>query len=116
MTDFPTSILPRGFNALQPYAATWGALETPENCDLFRQHFMMEELKDSYDIAAPRLDAVFDHRDKFPMNDLPAQEALLYRTVLGLTEVAMAIEGFGQPRVPCAPYSHKIAIEWAVHK
>jgi hypothetical protein len=113
MTDFPTSILPGGFEALQPYAATWGALETPEDRYLFRQQCTMEELKDYYDIAAPRLDAVFDHLEKFPMNDLPAPEALLYRTVLGLTEAAMAIEVFGQPRVPYAPYPHKIAIDWA---
>jgi hypothetical protein len=112
MTDVTTAVLPKGFEALQPFTETWGKLFTQDERYLFRQQSSMEELKAYYDIAAPRLDAVFDHLEKFPMGGLPEPEALLYRTVLGLTEVAMAIEVFNQPRVPYAPFPHKIDIEW----
>jgi hypothetical protein len=50
------------------------------------------------------------------MDDLPEAEALLYRTTLGLTETAMAIEVFNQPTVPYAPFPHKMAIEWNEYK
>jgi hypothetical protein len=50
------------------------------------------------------------------MDKLPEPEALLYRTVLGLTEVAMAIEVFNQPCVPYAPFPHNMAIEWTEYK
>ncbi len=104
--------LPKGFEALEPFAHTWGSLHSQEERYLFRQDNSMQQLKAYYDATAPRLDEIFTHLEQFPMDDLPESEALLYRTVLGLTEAAMAIEVFNQPRVPYAPYPHKMAIEW----
>lgn len=104
--------LPAGFEDLAPYAAVWGSLETQEERYLQRQHSTMKQLKAYYDATAPRLNAIFDHLDQFPMDALPDSEALLYRTALGLTEAAMAIEVFNQPCVPYAPFPHKMAIEW----
>ena len=112
MTVVATTALPEGFEALAPYAETWGKLESQEDRYLLRQHSSMKELKAYYDAAAPRLNEIFDHLDKFPMDNLPEPEALLYRTALGLTEAAMAIEVFNQPCVPYAPFPHKMAIEW----
>ena len=43
---------------------------------------------------------------------LPEAEALLFRVVLGLTEASQAVEIFGQPRVPYAPFPHSVAMEW----
>lgn len=111
-----TVSLPAGFEALAPYADTWGKLDDQASRYLFRQESSMKELKAYYDAAAPRLDEIFDHLDKFPMDDLPEAEALLYRTALGLTEAAMAIEVFNQPCVPYAPFPHHMAIEWNEYK
>lgn len=110
MTETPT--LPAGFENLGAFAAVWGKLDTQEQRYLQRQHSTMAELKTFYDATAPRLNEIFDHLDTFPMDALPAPEALLYRTALGLTEAAMAVEVFGQPCVPYAPFPHKMAIEW----
>jgi len=107
-----TVSLPKGFEDLAPFAEIWGSLENQEERYLKRQHSSMAELKSYYDATAPRLNEIFDHLDKFPMNDLPDSEQLLYRTALGLTEAAMAIEVFNQPCVPYAPFPHKMAIEW----
>ncbi|ALR20230.1 MULTISPECIES: hypothetical protein [Sphingobium] len=108
--------LPAGFEALAPYAGTWGKLEDQAERYLFRQQSSMKDLKAFYDATAPRLKEIFDHLDKFPMDRLPASEALLYRTALGLTEAAMAIEVFDQPGVPYAPFPHHMAIEWNEYK
>lgn len=104
--------LPEGFQDLERFAAIWGSLETQEDRYLQRQHSSMEDLKEFYDAAAPRLEEIFSHLDRFPMEDLPAPQKLLYRTALGLTEAAIAIEVFNQPRVPYAPYPHHVAIRW----
>jgi len=116
MAEADTIELPSGFEALQPYAETWGKLETQTERYLHRQHCTMKDLKAFYDAAAPRLEEIFSHLEKFPMNELPEPEALLYRTTLGLTEAAMAVEVFGQPGVPYAPFPHTMAIEWSEHK
>jgi hypothetical protein len=108
--------LPEGFQALAPYAETWGRLDNQMERYLQRQKSAMSELKTFYDAAAPRLEEVFNHLDKFPMDALPPSEALLYRTILGLTEVAQAIEVFNQPGVPYAPFPHMMAIEWSEYK
>ena len=104
--------LPKGFEDLAPYAKTWGQLESQDERYLHRQHCKMKEIKAYYDATAPRLDEIFDHLDNYPMNDLPAPEALLFRTAMGLTEAAMAIEVFNQPCVPYAPFPHMMSIEW----
>ena len=104
--------LPAGFEELAPHAAVWGRLETQEQRYLQRQHSTMAELKAFYDATAPRLEEIFGHLDRFPMDALPEAEALLYRTALGLTEAAMAVEVFGQPCVPYAPFPHQMAIRW----
>jgi hypothetical protein len=111
MSDIKIS-LPEGFESLAPFAESWGKLESQEDRYLLRQSSTMVDLKTFYDAAAPRLDEVFDHLDKFPMDALPPREALLYRTMLGLTEAALAIEVFNQPGVPYAPFPHRMAIEW----
>jgi hypothetical protein len=111
-----SDVLPAGFEGMAPYAATWGKLDSQLDRYLRRQSSTMPELKAFYDAVAPRLDEIFDHLDKFPMDNLPPAEALLYRTVLGLTEVAQAIEVFNQPGVPYAPFPHNMAIEWNEYK
>jgi hypothetical protein len=108
--------LPGEFEALAPYAKTWGGLENQAERYLLRQKSTMAELKEFYNAAAPRLDEVFNYLDQFPMDALPPSEALLYRTILGLTEVAQAIEVFNQPGVPYAPFPHNMAIEWNEYK
>lgn len=76
MTVIDTTGLPEGFEARAPYSETWGKLETQDDRYLLRQHSSMEELKAYYDAAAPRLNEIFDHLDKFPMDKLPKPEAI----------------------------------------
>ena len=110
MTDALT--LPAGFEGLAAHAAVWGHLETQEERYLQRQHSAMKDLKAFYDATAPRLEEVFTHLDRFDPMALPEAEALLFRVVLGLTEASQAVEIFGQPRVPYAPFPHSVNMEW----
>jgi hypothetical protein len=72
----------------------------------------MERLKAYYDTVTPRLGAIFGHLDKHPFGQpLPAPEALLFRVVMAMSEVAQAVEVFGQPTVPHVPPGHSVRIE-----
>ena len=104
--------LPEQFAFLEPFAATWGDLRTQNERYLKRQSLPFAELQAFHSLLAHRLEEVFAHLDKFPPNALPEPEARLFRTVLGLTEAAQAVEVFGQSRVPNVSYPHSINQEW----
>lgn len=104
--------LPDGFAYLEPFAAKWGDLHDARERYLLRQSSSMAELRAFHDAAADRLEEIFDYLDAFPPGDLPAPEARLFRTILGLSEVMQAVEVFRQPRVRNAPYPHVIDIGW----
>lgn len=104
--------IPVQFDFLEPFVATWGNLRTQNERYLKRQELPYAELEAFHAALAPRLEEVFAHLDGFDPRALPESEALLFRTVLGLTEAAQAVEIFGQPRVPYAPFPHQARQEW----
>lgn len=104
--------LPEQFAFLEPFVADWGHLRTQDERYRKRQELAQEQLEAFHAALAPRLEAVFQHLDRFDPADLPPAEALLYRVVLGLTEASQAVEILGQPRVPHAPWPHSVRIEW----
>jgi hypothetical protein len=103
--------LPAGFEALAPYARTWGQLNRQADRYIMRQETPMAELRAFYEAAAPRLEEIFTHLDGFPPDDLPPAEALLYRTVLGLTEVVQSVEVFGRSDMRHSPSPHHVRID-----
>jgi hypothetical protein len=104
--------LPPAFEALAPFVDTWGRCQTQEERFHLRVNSAMTELEAFYGIVMPRRDAIFELLDRHPLGSLPEPEALLYRIVLGLTEVAPAVEIFGQPNVPHAPRQGDLRIRW----
>ncbi len=104
--------LPEKFAFLEPFVATWGDLHTQDERYRRRQELPQGELEAFHAALAPRLEEVFTHLDQFDPKALPEAEALLFRVVLGLTEASQAVEIFGQPRVPYAPFPHSVAMEW----
>jgi len=107
-----TVALPPQFSFLEPYAAVWGDLHSQNERYLKRQDLSYGALEAFHAVAAPRLEEVFSYLDGFDMKNLPEPEALLFRTILGLTEVSQAVEVFGQPRVPYAPFPHSVKMQW----
>lgn len=115
MTSDSTT-LPPGFDDLTPFIEEWGALETQNERYQQRQKLPVERLRAFYDAATPRLEAIFDHLDRFPFDEpLPAAEALLFRLVMGMSEVAQAIEMYGQARIPHVPSGYSVQIEGLSH-
>jgi hypothetical protein len=107
------SLLPDGFEYLEPFALAWGEIHTQSERYLKRQKSSMKELEAFHKAAAPRLGEIFDYLDQFPVGELPEKEARLYRTVAALAEVMQAVEVFGQPTVPVAPSNpHHVKTEW----
>jgi hypothetical protein len=107
-----TVALPEQFSFLEPYAAVWGDLHSQNERYLKRQALNYEELEAFHGALSGRLEEVFSYLDGFDPDALPEPEARLFRTVLGLTEASQAVEVFGQPRVPYAPYPHSVKMEW----
>ena len=108
----PNVALPAQFAFLEPYVDTWGHLRTQDERYRRRQELEQSELEAFHAALAPRLEEVFAYLDDFDPQALPEPEALLLRVVLGLTEASQAVEIFGQPRVPYAPYPHSVKMEW----
>jgi hypothetical protein len=111
MTD--ANILPPAFAELEPFVATWGRLCTPQERYLLRQQSSMEELRRFYDAMAPRIDEALDHVDRFAIDAvLPPAEEALFRLALGLGEVSLSIEVYGEPGVPFVPIPHVVSTIW----
>lgn len=109
--DDQTAHLPPQFGDLSQFVGEWGALATQDERYLLRQSLPMERLRAYYDVVTPRLGAIFDHLDGFAFDaPLPAPEALLERLVMGMSEVAQAVEVYGEPGVPHAPDHHSVPI------
>jgi hypothetical protein len=103
--------LPQGFEDLAPFAEEWAGVETAEARYARRQSLPMARLSAYYAAVQPRLGAIFAHLDSFAFDrPLPAAEARLFNLVMGMSEVAQAVEVFGQPGVPHAPPGHSVAV------
>ena len=103
--------LPAQFADLDVFVEEWGNLETPNERYLQRQTLPMDRLTAYYEAVTPRLASIFEHLDRFPFHaPLPVEEALLFRVVMAMSEVAQAIEIFNQPRIPNVPVGHNVAV------
>ncbi len=109
-----SALLPEGFADLAAFVPVWGPLETQAERYLARQRSRMEDLRALYDALAPRIDAVFEHLDRFPVDEpLPPPERALFRLTLALTEAAVAVEIYDEPGVPWVPTPHHVETTWS---
>lgn len=107
----PSAELPPKFADLSAFVDEWGKLTSQDERYLRRQELPMERLNAYYQTVAPRLPAIFDHLDQFAFGvALPEPEALLHRVVMAMTEVAHAVEVYGQPTIPHTPVGHSVPI------
>jgi hypothetical protein len=88
--------LPPGFSELQPLVADW-ALAT--RAERFKKRYTssMEEIRICYDAMMPKMQAIVDHLNQFPVDDIPeASRPLLYMS-LSTIEISRAVELWNAP-------------------
>ena len=91
-------LLPELFQDLEPFAFAW-ALATERERSGKRLSSTMAEIQAFYDALLPRMEAVIDYLNQFPLEAMPADARQLMYLTLSLAEVAPAVELFKQPSV-----------------
>ena len=90
-------VLPETFRDLEPFAG-W-ALETEIERNRKRLASTMAEIQAFYDVILPRMEAVIDYLNQFPLEAMPADAQRLLHLTFSLAEVSTAVELFKQPGV-----------------
>lgn len=96
-----TTLLPKAFSDLEPYARTW-CLPTESQRFAKRMSSSMEEMESFYSAAFPRLDEAKAYLDKLDIHDLPKDAENLLYLMFSLIIVSFPIELWRQPAVPDA--------------
>jgi hypothetical protein len=76
------SVLPKGFEALEKFAAEY-ALATPVERQKKRASLTIDELREFYAAVYPHMDRIFQHLKKVPIDALSREDKALYN--LGAT-------------------------------
>ena len=106
-----SGVLPDGFEDLIRLTPKWlGATERERHT--VRLNSPREELIDVYQTLLPRIDAICEAVDRYPLHELPDDVENLLRLALAFMEVSLAVEAFqGSPRVPFGFDTER----WRVH-
>lgn len=90
--------LPAGFEDLHRFAAKW-ALPTERQRNAERLASSMEEIREFYDVMAPRMDAAVEHVNQFTMDAMPAPSRRLFDLAMAFMEISHAVEVWGSPDI-----------------
>lgn len=109
MTEPMDCTLPEGFADLEPYVAYWAGEDVATRWDR-RARADMPRIQAFYAVMVARADAALAYLQPRDIATLDGADARLFRLVLSLATVAMAVELHGQPRAPYSPFPHAITI------
>ncbi len=90
-----TNLLPSEFADLEPYLVWAQSTELARH--QVRVSRSIEEIRAFYDAVLPRIEAILEYLNAFPLDDMPEQEHRLLELSLGLVEAANAVEMFEEP-------------------
>jgi len=97
MTALET-MLPPAFADLEPFADWAQPTET------LRNHKRIDATQNAIEAFAaaliPRLDAICEYLDTFPLDGMPEDARRLYAMLMSVAEVSPSIEGYHAPSVP----------------
>lgn len=92
------SLLPPEFADLEPLAQAGWCLDTEVERTRKRRTSTTETLQAFYAQVRPRLEAVLEYLDRYPLDGLSPRQANLLNLTLSMTEVAFAVEKYrGNP-------------------
>lgn len=93
------AMLPEDFADLEAYAATW-CLAAQADRHSRRVHSTMQELEGFYQAMLPRMDAIAEYLNRFPLDELSGSARNLLHLSLSFIEVSLAVELFHEPDDP----------------
>jgi hypothetical protein len=93
------SLLPPGFEELEPYLSDWARLTRQERYDV-RLSKTIDELAEFYDVIAPRAEEAIDYLNRLTLTELPEDATRLLHLLYSLVLVAYPVNVFKQPRIP----------------
>jgi len=88
------TLLPPAFADLEPLAAAW-SLPTEEQRYAKRVASSMEEIRAFHDTLMPRITAMLEYLDGFPLDGCPREAQRLLFLALSLAEVAPSVYFYG---------------------
>ena len=94
-----TSMLPREFADLEPFAARWCLPTEPARFEK-RLASSMAEMQAFYDAFFPRAEEAIAYLEKFPLHDLPDDARRLLELLYSLIMVSFPVEIWRQPYLP----------------
>jgi hypothetical protein len=83
--------LPAGFADLEPFIGRWCLPDNQARMEAMAVTDMAG-LRVFHDAMLPRLDAIIDHLNQFPLGDMPPGERVLLELVLTFAEVAHPVD------------------------
>ena len=89
--------LPSAFDDLEPFVS-WALAKEQERTSK-RLASRMEDIQAFYDCMSPRLEAVMEYLNQFPVDNMPLDAERLFLMSLSLMEVANAVEMSHNPAV-----------------
>ncbi|WP_409019394.1 hypothetical protein [Brevundimonas vesicularis] len=90
------SRLPQGFEDLEPYVDGWAR-------DGFQARFEtrfesgMDAIREFYAGMQPRADEALVHLEQYPLGEMPENAQTLFKLLMALAHVAVAVERHNQP-------------------
>jgi hypothetical protein len=97
MSEVNHCSLPSAFSSLQNWS-DWileDELARRKKCE----HSTMEEIQAFYDIMLASMEAMLEHLNQFPLDDMPLAEKNLLSLALCFVEASISVEMFEQPEV-----------------
>jgi hypothetical protein len=92
--------LPDAFCDLDRFVGRW-SLPTQNQREAARRATTAEDRKEFYDAAVPRLAAIIDYLNRFPLDSMPEDARRLLHLALSVTEIAPSVELYkGSATVP----------------
>jgi hypothetical protein len=88
--------LPPPFAELEPF--THWALATERERLMARESSTIEELQMFYDAMMPRLIAIVEYLNRFPLDHMPEDARRLFDMALSVVEVSIATDLYRQPK------------------
>jgi hypothetical protein len=94
-----TSMLPREFADLEPFAARWCLPTEPARFEK-RLASSIAEMQTFYNAITPRAAAAIDYLDQYPLDDMPREALNLMHVLFSMITVSFPVECWRAPRVP----------------